>query len=91
MCGATSYRSVIDRDATGQMRQTSLYQCSGCSVVFTDPTAWRLGESGVLPADDPIKPLVRCTVGPADRNHAVPVAPDLRTYGLVPHMDNKPA
>ena len=64
-CGARSYRRVIDRDRTGAMRPTHLYHCSGCSIVFSDPRAWRdgvgdlrretvamprRGELGLLPA-----------------------------------------
>jgi hypothetical protein len=44
MCGATNYRRVIARDESGAMRSTGLYHCSGCSVVFTDPRAWRGGD-----------------------------------------------
>lgn len=44
MCGATSYRKVVARDEAGAMKSTGLYQCSGCSVVFADPRAWREGE-----------------------------------------------
>lgn len=44
MCGATSYRRVIDRDGIGTLRPTGLFICSGCSVVFLDPKAWRNGE-----------------------------------------------
>ena len=40
-CNATSYKRVVQRDAQGQMRESNLYRCSGCSVVFTDPQAWR--------------------------------------------------
>jgi hypothetical protein len=46
MCGATSYRKVVARDESGAMKSTGLYQCSGCSVVFADPRAWREGEGG---------------------------------------------
>jgi hypothetical protein len=46
MCGATSYRKVVARDESGAMKSTGLYQCSGCSVVFADPRAWREGEVG---------------------------------------------
>ena len=56
---------MIDRDRTGAMRPTRLYHCSGCSIVFSDPRAWRdgvgdlrretvapprRGEMGLLPA-----------------------------------------
>jgi hypothetical protein len=56
MCGATSYRRVISRDASGAMTSTSLYQCSGCSVVFADPKSWREGGPDV-PAESLVKPL----------------------------------
>jgi hypothetical protein len=66
MCGATSYHRVIERDASGALRPTSLYQCSGCSVVFADPRAWREGEVD-LPApaapDSLIRPLPPTTPG----------------------------
>ena len=57
MCGATSYRRVIDRDGTGALRPTSLFHCSGCSVVFMDPKAWRDGEGE--PAPSMVPPNVR--------------------------------
>jgi hypothetical protein len=44
-CGATNYRRVVARDTFGHLRPTGLYQCSGCSVVFADPKAWRDGGS----------------------------------------------
>jgi hypothetical protein len=44
-CGATNYRRVVARDTFGHLRPTGLYQCSGCSVVFADPKAWREGGS----------------------------------------------
>ena len=61
MCGATSYRHVIARDDGGAMTPTGLYQCSGCSVVFTDPKAWREG-GGDLPPAPSVKPLQPVTV-----------------------------
>jgi hypothetical protein len=89
MCGATSYRPVLDRDGTGAMRATGLYRCSGCSVVFADPRAWR--ESGADDAPPSASPVASTGVGgipmPVDQHAAAPVqprAPDLRTYGTVP-------
>jgi hypothetical protein len=32
----------------------SLYQCSGCSVVFADPKAWRGGEAEAPPVPSPM-------------------------------------
>jgi hypothetical protein len=80
MCGASSYRAVIDRDGSGAMRPTGLYRCSGCSVVFADPAAWRDGElqSWSSSAQDPPKPVS------AERSAVVPRAPDWRTYGSAP-------
>lgn len=41
LCGATSYRRVIERDERGMLVAGSRYSCSGCSVSFGDPRAWR--------------------------------------------------
>ncbi|MEK8027581.1 MAG: hypothetical protein RLY78_2506 [Pseudomonadota bacterium] len=41
LCGATSYRAVIARDAAGALRANGQYQCSGCGLVFRDPKDWR--------------------------------------------------
>lgn len=80
MCGATSYRRVIDRDAHGALRPTALYQCSGCSVVFADPKAWREGEPD-LPAHSPpvasARPMIAIGTGrpfSADFRHEVRLA-----------------
>jgi len=57
LCGTTRYRRVV-LDVFGEPRPTGLYKCSGCSVVFADPTAWRDGEieegAGVPPP--PLQP-----------------------------------
>lgn len=45
LCGATSYRAVIARDAAGALRANGQYQCSGCGLVFRDPKDWR-GSAG---------------------------------------------
>jgi hypothetical protein len=77
MCGATSYRRVVARDEAGAMRATALYQCSGCSVVFADPKAWREGV-GTTATGRPLEPST--VPVPA------PMSPNLATYGLSPHM-----
>ena len=41
LCGATSYRHVIERDEGGRLTNGRLKQCSGCSEVFADMAAWR--------------------------------------------------
>ena len=64
-CGATNYRQVIARDASGDLRPTGLYRCSGCSVVFADPKAWRDGGVDELdirtPRMAPQRPIARAT------------------------------
>jgi hypothetical protein len=47
MCGAASYRKLTHRAPDGTMSYSGLYRCSGCSVTFADPTAWR-GEPAAL-------------------------------------------
>jgi hypothetical protein len=76
ICGATNYRHVVERDATGVMRRTGLYRCSGCSAVFADPRLWR-GEQPVQPAPKPSpSPLPL----PAPRPGEIPAPPDLTIY-----------
>lgn len=84
MCGATSYRSVIDRDGTGALRPTSLLQCSGCSVVFVDPKAWRDGEAETPQQAAPglVVPPTPVVVHAASTPKAL--ASDFKTYGLSP-------
>lgn len=53
MCGATNYRRVIARDESGALRQTALYQCSGCNVVFADAKTWREGVTPATSTDLP--------------------------------------
>lgn len=76
-CGATSYRRVIARDDQGALRATELYQCSGCSVVFADPKAWREGGSDEVPVSVEPRPPASTTVVSAE----VSRVPNLATYG----------
>ncbi|APW39785.1 hypothetical protein RD110_23425 [Rhodoferax koreense] len=39
-CGTTSYQPVIGRDATGALRPTGQYRCTGCKVTFTEFKDW---------------------------------------------------
>ena len=57
MCGASSYRRVVMRDAAGAMTASGLYRCSGCSVVFADPHDWRGAPEpeSLPPPQDPRK------------------------------------
>ncbi len=41
LCGAASYRRLTHRGPDGVMTYSGLYRCSGCSVTFADPAAWR--------------------------------------------------
>ena len=86
MCGATSYRRVVARDEQGALRSTPLYQCSGCSVVFADPKAWRDGGP-----DQPAKVQPPQTVREVvDHDEVIaPRNPDFSTYGLTPGGDRR--
>ncbi len=81
-CGATSYRRVIARDGSGALRSTELYQCSGCSVVFADPKAWRDGGVNEVPVPPPVISPMRPAGSSSADDHAAPRPPDLATYGL---------
>lgn len=43
LCGATSYRRVVQRDERGVLVAGPRYVCSGCGMNFSDPRAWRQG------------------------------------------------
>lgn len=62
------------------MRATGLYQCSGCSVVFADPRAWREGGGDAAPEAPVVRPL---TPLPPAAGHESVGAPDFATYGAV--------
>ena len=47
ICGATSYRKVIARDASGAMRPTNRLRCIGCEREFLDVQSWRQGTPWV--------------------------------------------
>jgi hypothetical protein len=73
MCGANSYRPVIARDEAGATRPSGLYQCSGCSVVFADPRAWREGgEDDLLDWTPTITPLRPVAAIPSESETAEP-------------------
>jgi hypothetical protein len=89
MCGASSYRPVLDRDGAGAMRATGLYRCSGCSVVFADPRAWREGgaDDAVAPrapVEAPGRGVAPVPMGRQETPAAAPRPPDWRTYGSGP-------
>lgn len=41
VCGATSFRKVIERDPGGAMSHLGRFACDGCGMVFTDRQVWR--------------------------------------------------
>ena len=46
-CGATSYKTLIARDAAGAMRPSGRYQCVQCRLEFADVSQWREGIASV--------------------------------------------
>ena len=48
ICRATSYRKVIERDASGAMRTTDRLRCTGCEREFLDVQSWRQGLPRVI-------------------------------------------
>lgn len=92
LCGATSYRRVISRDADGRMAASGLYQCSGCSAVFADPKAWREGGDELPPTAGPVRPLTptASSPSPSSSTRDVPLTPSLSTYGLTPTTSVRP-
>lgn len=92
LCGATSYRRVISRDADGRMVASGLYQCSGCSAVFADPKAWREGGDELPPPAGPVRPLTPAASSPSPSSLTMgaPLTPTLSTYGLTPASSVRP-
>ena len=45
LCGATSYRRLVQRGQSGAMTYSGLYGCSGCDLTFADPATWRAESS----------------------------------------------
>ena len=45
LCGATSYRRLVQRGQSGAMTYSGLYGCSGCDMTFTNPSTWRAESS----------------------------------------------
>ncbi len=49
-CGATSYRTIIERDGQGEMKPSGRYACTGCKRVFSEIDEWRGLQNKGLPA-----------------------------------------
>ena len=65
-CGATSYKPVIKRDASGSMKPSGQYQCAGCGLAFGSIDEWRTGINMLKQGGD--KPLSMAT-GTLDGTH----------------------
>ncbi len=62
------------------MTYSDLYRCSGCSVTFADPVAWR--QAAAPPAPDVVVRRPGAGIGPSD--HAGPVPELMSTWGSKP-------
>lgn len=46
VCGNGTFRAIAVPRPSAASRETSFYECSGCSVMFLDPTAFNANEPG---------------------------------------------
>lgn len=46
-CGATSYKTLIARDAAGAMRPSGRFQCVQCRLEFSLVSQWREGTAHI--------------------------------------------
>jgi hypothetical protein len=46
VCGGGEFRRVCTPRPDGTSKETILYECAGCSVVFLDVTAFNANEAG---------------------------------------------
>jgi ribosomal protein S27AE len=46
-CGATSYKSLMARDASGAMRASGRYQCVQCQRVFASVQDWKQADTPI--------------------------------------------
>jgi hypothetical protein len=57
LCGSTAYKHLETLRPDGSIRQTTVYHCGGCSVLFKDPdkiTAQKKVEGVARPAYPPV-------------------------------------
>lgn len=64
VCGATSFRKVIERDPGGAMSHLGRFACEGCGMVFTDRQVWS-GAAQIL-SEAPDHPISRRERGGAE-------------------------
>jgi hypothetical protein len=86
LCGAASYRRLTHRGPDGTMQYSGLYRCSGCSVTFSDPVAWREGH-GKQPVPEAAAELPAPTATSAVEARA---PGSMATWGLVMSRDAGP-
>ena len=66
LCDAVSYRRLTHRGLDGAMQYSGLYRCSGCSVTFSDPVAWREGgQVALVETEANAAPALNPTAEPA--------------------------
>jgi hypothetical protein len=83
LCGAASYRKLTHRGPDGAMQYSGLYRCSGCSVTFSDPVAWREGhENRAEPEAATERPAQTATSSVEAR-----ASGSMATWGLVKSRD----
>lgn len=91
LCGAASYRRLTHRGPDGAMTYSGLYRCSGCSVTFADPAAWRespaiaspthvIGQQASAP---PTQPLAEVPTD-ATTDASLPHGALMSTWGSMP-------
>jgi ribosomal protein L40E len=56
-CGATAYKPVIARDASGAMTPSGAYRCVRCKVEFTSIDQWRSAAGSAYTASSLIQGL----------------------------------
>lgn len=81
-CGAASYRRLTHRGPEGAMTYSDLYCCSGCSVTFADPMAWR--QAAVQQAPGSTVRHKGAGIGPSD--HTGPKPELMSSWGSKPTM-----
>lgn len=76
-----SYRRLTHRGLDGTMQYSELYRCSGCSVTFSDPQAWREGPADSPTADAGVDEVQTDQSGPTV---VVPGPASMSTWGMTP-------
>ena len=83
LCAATSYRRLTHRGSDGVMQYSGLYRCSGCSVTFCDPLAWREGAEISQIVSEPAGAEPSCAASGAGQSFA-------NAHPTMPRMPGEP-